>query len=217
MTKEEYTQTFTDEDAVGWMSIDQELEKLYPGQEPQHYGTVVKYMIGGNDPLDGLSIYESSKHTDYFHIVSYGLSELYYNEESAGGEFSKWGFELTFRVKKVNGEGPSDQAWAMNMMQNLARYVFNSKRWFEEYHALDARGPIRIGYDTDITALAFVTDPELGTIDTPHGQVQFLQIVGLTTDEFKSLTVNKGDKTVEEVITHLKANDPLLITDLGRK
>lgn len=216
MTKEEYQQKFTDEDAVGWLSIDAEFEKLYPGQEPQHYGTAIKYMIGGEEPLDGLSIYESNKQEQHFHIVSYGLSQLYYDEESAGEEFSKWGFELTFRIKKINGEKASDQMWALNLMQNLAKYVFNNNKWFEEYHAVDISGPIRPGYDSAITALLFVQDPELGIIDTPHGQVQFLQIVGLTDKEYDDLKLSRATNSVKEFISQLIINNPLLITDVTK-
>jgi Suppressor of fused protein (SUFU) len=192
MTKEEYKQQFTEEDAVGWLAIDKVFEELYPNQEPQHFGTVVKYMLGGEDPLDGLSIYESDKQTSHFHIVSYGFSQLYYDEESAGEEFSNWGFELTFRLKKQNNENSSDQIWALNMMQSLAKYVFNNKKWFEEFHTIDAKGSIRLGYDSSVTALIFVTDPELGTIQTPHGQVQFLQIVGITSKEYEDLKQNQN-------------------------
>lgn len=111
MTKEEYKQQFTEADAVGWLAIDKELEKLYPNQEPQHYGTVIKYMLGGDEPLDGLSIYESKRQTDHFHIVSYGFTNLYYNEDFAGEEFSNCGFELTFRLKKIRNKKSSDQTW----------------------------------------------------------------------------------------------------------
>ena len=217
MTKEEYKQKFTEDDAVGWLAIDHEFEKLYPGQEPQHYGTVIKYMLGGEEPLDGLSVYESARQVNHFHIVSYGFSELYYDDESAGEEFSKWGFELTFRVKKINNEKPADQIWALNLMQNLAKYVFKSKKWFEEYHILDAKGPIRVGYSTDVTALAFVLDPELGIIETPHGQVQFLQIVGLTAKEYEDLKQHRNTNTTADFISRLMIENPLLITDLDKK
>ena len=54
MTKEEYKQQFSSDDAVGWLAIDKALDNLYPNQEPKHYGTIVKYMLGGKEPLDGL-------------------------------------------------------------------------------------------------------------------------------------------------------------------
>ncbi|RYG19331.1 MAG: suppressor of fused domain protein [Chitinophagaceae bacterium] len=214
MNKEDYKKQFTEDDAVGWLSIDAELDKIYPNQEPQHFGTLIKYMLGGEDPLDGMSVYENNAQEPHLHFVSYGLSELYYDEEKAGGEFSKFGFELTFRLKK---EGNEDFHWAMNLMQNLAKYVFQSGKWFEEFHFIPANGPIKLESDTDITALAFVEDPQLGKINTPHGEVTFLQMVGLTTAEYNQLKENPKTYETEKLIVKLKENNPLLITDLNRR
>ncbi|MFN0292600.1 suppressor of fused domain protein [Pedobacter helvus] len=214
MKKEDYKKQFIEDDAVGWLSIDAELEKIYPNQEPKHFGTLIKYMLGGEDPLDGISVYESNAQEPHYHMVSYGFSELYYDEEKAGGEFSKFGFELTFRLKKENNE---NFHWAMNLMQNLAKYVFKSGKWFEEFHFIPANGPIKLESDTDITALAFVLDPELKKIDTPHGEVSFLQMVGLTTSEYEQLKQNPKLVETEKLIEKLKATNPLLITDLNRK
>jgi hypothetical protein len=217
MTKEEYKQKFTEDDAVGWLAIDKEFERLYPNQEPQHYGTVIKYMVGGEDPLDGLSIYESKNQVDHFHIVSYGFTNLYYDEESAGQEFSNWGFELTFRIKKINNETAKDQIWALNLMQNLAKYVFGQNELIDEYHTINAKTSIRVDYDSEITGLVFINDPELGVIDTPHGTVQFLQIVGLTTKEYADYKQNTNDNKGTELIEKIKLKNPLFITDLDRK
>lgn len=173
-------------------------------------------MLGGEDPLDGLSIYESENQTEHFHIVSYGFTNLYYDEDFVGEEFSNWGFELTFRLKKTNNETDSDQIWALNLMQNLAKYVFSSGQIFDECHTIDAKGPIKIGYNTDITALLFVTDPELGIIDTPHGQVQFLQIFGLTTKEYAGLKQNPDEGKGIKLIEKIRLENPLFITDLDR-
>lgn len=214
MNLEEYKQKFTEDDAVGWLSIDEKVNEIYGQQEPQHFGTIIKYMLGGKDPLDGISVYESQNQEDHYHIVSYGLSELYYNEESAGKEFSKYGFEFTFRLKKKEGD---DFNWAMNLMQNLARYVFETGKWFEEFHFIPTNSPIRLDYDTNLTAIAFVLDPELGKIQTPHGEVQFLQMVGITTDEYELLKQNPKLAETEKFLEQLKINNPLLITDLYRK
>ncbi|QNN42608.1 suppressor of fused domain protein [Pedobacter roseus] len=216
MTKEEYRQQFTEDDAVGWLAIDKEFERLYPNQEPQHYGTTIKYMLGGEEPLDGLSIYESKRQTDHFHIVSYGFTNLYYDEDLAGEEFSNCGFELTFRLKKINNEKSSDQIWALNLMQNLAKYVFSSNQIFDECHTIDAKGSIRAGYNSNIKALLFVTDPELGIVETPHGQVQFLQIVGLTTKEYEDHKRNQDKNKGIELIDKIRLLNPLFITDLDR-
>ncbi|HJT73755.1 MAG TPA: suppressor of fused domain protein, partial [Chitinophaga sp.] len=149
------------------------------------------------------------------HMVSYGMSELYYDEEKAGDEFSKWGFEFTFRLKPFEGD-EGDPLWASQVMNNLARYVFNSKRWFEPYHFIPANGPIRLETATDITGLAFVPDPELGVINTPHGEVTFLQMVGLTSREVERLLANPKTTEVEKLIDEMRKTNPLLITDLDR-
>ena len=216
MDKEQYKNQFNDEDAVGWLSIDKELEKLYPGQEPKHFAPAIHYMIGGEDPLDGISFYESKNQEDHFHFVSYGFSELYYDEEKAGGDFSKWGFEITFRLKPF-AEDNGNPSWVLALMQNIAKYVFNSGNWFEEFHFIPANGPIRLNTETEITALAFVLDPELGKIDTPHGEVSFLQMVGLTSKEYEELKADPQINATEKLLLKLKENNALLITDLNRK
>jgi len=215
MTLEEYKKTYTEDDAVGWLAIDSQIDKFYKGQEPKHFASPVPYILGGENPLDGISIYESKKQIDHFHFVTYGFSELYYNEESAGKEFSKFGFELTFRLKKYSEEDNIN--WACNMLQNLAKYVFKSGKWFEEFHVIPANGPIRLNYETELTAIAFIIDPEFGIIETPNGQVQFLQMVGLTTKEYEAFKQNPLLSETEKIIEKLKVDNELLITDLDRK
>ncbi len=185
MTPEEYKQQFQEDDAVGWTAIDSELVLLYPEQEPKHLAPQLYYSIGGTEPLDGISIYKSERQEPHFHFVTYGFSELYYNEESAGGEFSKFGFELTFRLKRQSDN--DNVIWACNLLQNLAKYVFKSGKWFEEFDFIPAYSPIRQDYPSDLTALAFVNDPELNKINTPNGDVHFLQMIGITTAEFDIL------------------------------
>ncbi|MRX38163.1 suppressor of fused domain protein [Flavobacterium sp. LC2016-23] len=214
MTLEEYKKEFTEDDAVGWLEIDKQFDRLYPNQEPKHFAPAISYMLGGEHPLDGVSIYESKKQTDHFHFVTYGFSELYYNEEKLDSEYSKWGFELTFRLKPFAGD-TENPGWAVALLQNIAKYVFSSGNWFEEFHYMPANGPIRLDTETEITGLLFVTDPEIEKIETPHGEVTFLQIVGITTAEFDA--IKEGRRTVEEVVNELKENNPLLITDLTRK
>lgn len=184
----------------------------------RHYGPLcgLHYMAGGSDPIDGASIYNSNQQSFHRHIISYGMSELYYNEEKAGGQFSKWGFEFSFRLAPF-AEDRGDPIWAIHLMNNLARYVFQSGRWFEENQFLSAKDPIRLKTDTDITGLVFTLDPELGKIDTLHGEVSFIQIVGITSAELNRLLQNPSVTEVEKLVEELKTNNPLLITDLNRR
>lgn len=216
MNIEDYKTRFDEDDAVGWLSIDEVTDKLYPDQEPNHYATVIKYILGGEDPLDGVSIYKSNNQQEHYHLVSYGMSNLYYDTESADSEFSGWGFEFTFRLAPFEDDN-DDPKWAVSLMQNLAKYVFDSKNWFEEYHFIPANGPIRLDTETDITAIAFVEDTEMGTIDTPNGKVQFLQMVGITTSEYEQLKQNSNTNETKILLDRLKEKNPLLITDLKRR
>ena len=216
MTQEEYQQQFDEDDAVGWLAIDAALEKIYPEQKPRHYAPPLPYALGGTDPLDGISVYDRSTPQPHAHFVTYGFSTLYYDDDEAGKDFSKWGFELTFRLAPF---APDDgnPAWVLALLQNLARYVFKSEKWFEEFHLIPANGPIRLETDTDITAVAFVLDPELGRIDTPHGEVAFLQLVGLTTAEYDFLKQQPDQQKTKELLDKLRVNNPLLITELLRR
>lgn len=219
MTQKEYKNIFDEEDAVGWLEIDKVVEGIYGDQKPRHYAPPVHYMVGGEDPLDGVSIYDSQKDMFHRHLVSYGMSELYYNEEAAGGEFSKWGFEFTFRLKPFAEDG-DDPTWVVNLMNNLARYVIKSGKWFEEYHVIPANGPIRLNStaEINIVGVAFVSDPELGKIQTPHGEVSFLQMVGLTANEMDRITsANSAYDEVKKVLDEIKTTNPLMITDLLRR
>ena len=94
-------------------------------------------------------------------------------KDSVGKDFSRFGFELTFRLAS-QGEERDELVWVCNLIQNLARYVFESGRWFEEHHWIPANGPIKLDTDTDMVGLIFVRDPELPPTDTPHGRVEFL-------------------------------------------
>ena len=215
MDLETYKQMFRGEDAApGWGAIDSRLKETYGDQEPKHWGTVIKHMLGGPDPLDGISAYEcvdgGYKH---LHFCTYGYTSLYYDEEAVGGDYSRFGFEMTFRL--ASELPPSEEPlWVCNLLQNLARYVFDSGRWFEPYHWLPANGPIRADCDTDIVGLAFSRDPTLDPIDSPHGRVEFIQAFGITQTELDSFADTK--QTAESLIESHRRSNPLLVTDLSR-
>lgn len=200
------------EEAVttGWDAIDEAVEQIYGEQEPKHYGTLISYALGGADPLDGISVYEADEPLPHWHFVTYGFSELY-EKESDYAEESGFGFELTFRLVK-EGDEEEPPAWALNLLQNMGRYVFNSGNVFRAGDYLDANGPICLGADTELTALAFVADPELPTIDTANGQVQFLQMVGITNDELEAMQTWNTLGVLSVGLPHM----PSYITDLNR-
>ena len=63
-------------EAPGWDAIDAALREVYGDREPLHYGTDIKYELGGPDPLDGISAYRVEQPSPHWHFVTYGLSEL---------------------------------------------------------------------------------------------------------------------------------------------
>ena len=221
MTEDQYRAQYDEDDAVGWDAIDAALETLYGDLEPRHYASIVKYATGGEDPLDGTSIYDCDEQTFHRHLVSYGMSELYFDPESADAEYSGWGFEFTMRIApcaedQARNGAEHEPVWVINLMNNLARYVFKSENWFEPYHFITANGPIRGDTDTALVGLALVPDPKLPTIDTPNGEVQFLQLVGLTQAEMDWLYQEPTAERCEALIARMRADNPLLITDLRR-
>jgi hypothetical protein len=210
----EYKRLYEGRDATpGWDAIDARFREVYGDQEPQHWGSIIKHMLGGPDPLDGISAYECRDGgTPHLHFVTYGYSSLYYDEESVGGDCSRFGFEMTFRLASPLAEQPN---WVLNLLNNLARYVFKSGRWFEPYHWIPANGPIRAEYPTDLVGLAFVLDPALAPINTPHGRVEFVQAFGITASELER--IKSKTATCEQVIEQHRSSNPLLITDLDRQ
>jgi hypothetical protein len=216
MDIEEYKRKYEGtDDSPGWEAIDSRLAVFYPDQQPKHFAPKLHYALGGEEPLDGISVYESNAGgLKHYHLVTYGFSELYFNEAAFGKDFSKFGFELTFRLKPYAGD-PDVPYWAIDMLQNIAKYVFKSGRWFEPFHVMPAYGPIRADTDTAIHATLFVPDAELGRIQTPHGQLDFLQVFGITEAEWQQ-TESSLDKTTALAERHRQHN-PFHITDLERR
>jgi suppressor of fused len=195
-------------EARGWKAIDAALEKIHGEQEPLHWAPIISAMLGGPDPLQGTSAYRVADPA-HWHFVTYGMSELY-EKESDDPAVSGWGFEFTFRLARRGEETPPP--WALDFLNNLARYVLESGNWFEPGHHLDLNGPIALGQATAIRAVAFAVDPQLGAIETPNGRLVFLQIVGLTLDELEATRAWDATK----LLSLLQGESPLLLTDLAR-
>lgn len=199
------------DDAPGWDAIDEALRPIYGDRKPYHVGTVLPYCFGGSDPIHGISAYKNAEPTFNWHFVTYGFSELW-AKESKDRDVSGYGFELTYRsVCTARQRKPPN--WALNFLQNLGRYVFKTGNKFGTGHTLPLNGPIEQGSSTLIHAVTFCHDPQLPPIATPNGDVEFLQIVGLTIDELEAISSWNAS-----AFLRLRArSDPLLLTDLGRK
>lgn len=200
-----------DDAAPGWAAIDAALGAVYGDTEPAfHWATIQRWSAGGRDPLDGISVYERSDPVPHWHFVSYGLTELY-AKQNRDPHTSGWGFELTARLRR--GQESEPPVFMANVLQNLARYVFESGNFLAAGHSMDLFGPILEGSDTSIRAVMFFEDPELRAFHGPFGFVRFLQILGLTLDERAAIRTWDAHRMRPVLSEHL----PLLVTDLDRR
>ena len=209
-----YKKTYNEDSWPGLDAINKKEKEIYGNQEPTHWATVVPYELGGEDPLWAVECFINQKQQQHFHYVTLGFTNLWYDEEFAEDEDNKFGFEITFRYVPVKGE-IEKPIWPSNFLQNIAKYVFKSGKGFDDYHYMSANGPIKVGYETEITAFVFFIDPEFGAIDTPHGNLKFLQLYGITSQEYNDIREKKY--TAKELVEKHREANPLLITDLDRK
>jgi hypothetical protein len=152
---------------------------------------------------------------DHCHLVTYGLSELHAMlgpQQNPQPERPGWGFELTIRIAPEPDEPDKAPLWGVDFLASLAAYVRSGRHPFAAGHLMDLRGPIRLGSHSNITAALVVTDPTLGTLAGPYGNVEFLQVVGLTYEELELCRSWSG----EGVRDLLARDDPLMVTHLQR-
>mgnify|MGYP001852268345 FL=1 len=185
--------------AQGWDAITKECERIYPNQtNPKHYGTLINWNLGGNDPLEGISIYDGG---DYWHFVTYGLSELY-EKESNNQDISGYGMEFTLKLKKDNYEDEEAEIKCIcGILQAIARITFTKGELFKAYEYLYTGQTT--GIDTkmqsNITGFITIPDNNFNSTNTPNGTVDFVEFIGVTNDELLAIMNKKLDvKTLYE-------------------
>ncbi len=187
MTKEEYIKRMKEDDewAPGWDAIDAEFDRLYPGQEPAHYATTIesRAMFGGVEFLEGFSAFDMGNGCR--HIVTYGMTELYADEKAFGGAFSRWGYEMTFKM-----------------------------RWLEPFECIHGGTSLHEGTDSKITSVITVADTAARSLDTVNGRVDFIQLVGITEEEYQAIQQDIGN--IHKLIDLMKQDNPELVTDMDR-
>ena len=214
MTEEEYRARAAAETdwAPGWSAIDEAFDGLYPGVTPAHLATLMpaRAMFGGEEYLDGTSIFPSPN--GYQHLVTYGMSALYADVGAFGGEFSGWGYEMTMKVRESYAETGT---WALDLLAQLARYTFQTGNFFEPGAYIPGDGSsLHPELGSAITGLAIVSDTTVAPIETVHGKVAFLQLVGLTQPELDAIT--RDPDTLTGILERMRAEDPELVLDMRR-
>ncbi|XP_051507498.1 suppressor of fused homolog isoform X4 [Myxocyprinus asiaticus] len=208
----------------GLQAIYGECRRLYPDQaNPLQVTAIVKYWLGGPDPLDYISMYRNvgcpgQDIPEHWHYVSLGLSDLYGDNrvhEFTGQEGpSGFGFELTFRLKREAGE-TAPPTWPAELMQGLARYVFQSENTFCSGDHISWHSPLD-NSESRIQHMLLTEDPQMQAVQTPFGHVSFLQIVGICTEELQAAQQWNGQGILDLLRGVHIAGGPWLITDMRR-
>ena len=204
-------ETANDVVAIGWDAITAEAERVYPNQEkPKHYGALIKWKFGGPDPLDGISIYDGG---EYWHFITYGLTELY-EKETDNKEYSGYGMEFTFKLKKDNYENEESEIKCIcGILQQIAKITFTNGEIFKPYEYLytgQTEG-IDSKKKSNITGFITIPDTNFKTINTENGKVIFVEYIGVTNAEL--LALKNKELTVEELYSKLKTD----VTDYNRE
>lgn len=197
-------------DKPGWDALEAALKKRYGTLAPLCYCATMPFRSGGPDPIDVTYVYKNNS-PPHWHYIGFGLTELY-GKESQNPAETGFGFELTFRLA-CRPEEKEPPIWVMELLNRLASYVFETGNVFDAGHHMLLSDPIAGQENTDLKSYMFTRDSELGELNTPHGHMQFLQLVGITIDEEELITDWNSDGLLEI----LSDGNPLLVTDLKRK
>lgn len=194
--------SITGEKSIGWDAIESHLSKIYPlCVNPKHYAPIVNWRFGGNDPLDGIDIYDGE---GFYHFVTYGLSELYEKENDLDN-VSGYGMEFTLKLKIENGLDDDRIKNICNILQDIARITFTEGELFKEYEYLDFE--TNIDENSNIVGFITVPDPDLKSIDTLNGKVDFILLIGITKEEMdaiknKKITVKDLYKLTKDITSY---------------
>ncbi|XP_060573441.1 suppressor of fused homolog [Ruditapes philippinarum] len=218
-------ETQEDWEYAGLEAIDKACLEIYPDQiNPLQATAVVKFWLGGPDPLDYISIYSNNGDVDrgippHWHYVSYGFSDLYgdnrVHKYSGSGLPSGYGFEMTMRLKKCGNES-APPMWPSGLMNRLANYVFQTGNTLHVGDHVPWHKPLDGCEESLVQHMLVAKDPQLHELHSPYGNLDFRQVVGVTNDEMKAAQRWKG-AGVLELMSSSKGVGPYFITDLGRK
>lgn len=195
----------------GWKAIEEAFAKVYPGQEERkHYGVLIPWMLGGPDPLDGISIYDGG---DCWHFVTFGLSELY-EKQSQDKEFSGYGMEFTMRLKKgcyAPENEENEIKCVVSNLQNIAKLTFQNGELFLpwEYIYTGQKDGIDFRHTATLNGFITVPDTKVPPITTPNGKLEFVEFIGATDAELlaiqnKQLNVKGLFEKIGDVTDYLR-------------
>ncbi|XP_030375875.1 suppressor of fused homolog [Scaptodrosophila lebanonensis] len=222
----------------GLKALIQHLQQLYPDQpNPLQVTTLLKYWLGGQDPLDYISMYNNNGDADrkvppHWHYVSFGLSDLHGDSRvhvrDAGEQSTRsgMGFELTFRLQKSETELRQElecpekpvrpPTWPANLLQAIAFYCFQTGNGLCFGDNIPWRKSLDGSANTLLQNLLVAQDPQLACIETPFGTVDFCQIVGVTEEELEQASRWNGRGVLNFLRQDVQTGGEWLVTNMRR-
>lgn len=195
---------------AGWTAITQAFEATYPGQKDcRHLSANPSRLEGGQQPLDAVRIYDGG---DYWHFVTYGLSDIYDEGLGDNPELSRFGMEFTYKLKKYDDDVEEEVIiGTANLLQMLAGLTVEQGEVFGpyEYVYTGQTEGIDVHNQSSLTGFICVPDPDVTGLDTANGRLDFIEFIGMTDAELKTLS---DGESVEAIYKKM----PRRLTDYRR-
>ena len=197
----EVTNSYKETNRYGMDAIEKEVERVYPNNSLYtNYVPMIGWDLGGPDPLDRVTIHDGG---DYYKYVTYGLTELY-DKESKDQTKSGFGMEFTFKLKK---DAYKDKEWELKnvvgVLQTLAKSTIVDGEIFKPYEYIYTGQSEVMDTEQKSNIVGFITvpDTELQSLETPYGRVDFLALIGITSEELQA--IRNKELTVKELYEKL--------------
>ena len=184
----------------GMDAIENEVKRIHPlWENARYYTPKIAWESGGREPLEKISIH---KEEDYFHFITYGLTELH-DKESKDQTKSGFGTELTLKLKRGEYKNQSEERkellYITLLLENFAKYIIQENSIVKPYEdtylvkgsSLRKNIGIDIAGTSNIVAFITVPDKDLQSLDTPYGRVDFIEFIGITKKELQAIRNGK--------------------------
>ncbi|CAG9134441.1 unnamed protein product [Plutella xylostella] len=221
---------------------------VYPDQpNPLQVTTRLKYWLGGNDPLDYISMYwnpgdPSINVPPHWHYVSFGLSDLHGDgrvhplpPSPSPLAPSGLGLELTFRLAGAGGArrrcGPPRccRRW-LDTSSLLLSQPSSRVNWSSNPGCCNSSVGNKFcagdhvswhsaldGGSGAMRHLLVAADPTLPPASAPHGTARFLQMVGCTSRELRAAQRGSGFDVLNALAEDTRCGGRYLVTDMSRR
>ena len=184
----------------GMDAIENEVKRVHPlWENTRYYTPKIAWESGGTEPLEQISIH---KEEDYFHFITYGLTELH-DKESKDQTKSGFGTELTLKLKRGEYKNQSEEQkellYIVLLLQKFAKYIIQENSIVKPYEdtylvkgsSLRKSIGIDIAGTSNIVAFITVPDKDLQSLETPYGRVDFIALIGITKKELQAIRNRK--------------------------